>query len=386
MPAERVRPRVLFYVQHLLGIGHLARASRIAQGLNAHGLDTLLVTGGPAVGSFPPASVQTVILPVIRSADTGFSGIVDEGGAPVTDVYMARRRDRLVEIFRESRPDAVMIEAFPFGRRQVRGELLALLEAARHAHPRPVIAASIRDIVQPPSKPGRARETIATVNDFFDLLLVHGDPAFAPLEASFPDVSALRAKIAYTGLVAGPPPGKSPETFDVIVSAGGGAAMGRLARAAVEARKGSLLDDARWCVITGPNAPRDTVEGLERHLRPGDLLAPFRADLPALFLEAKLSISQAGYNTCCDLLRSRCAMVLVPFAEGSEKEQTIRSARLEALGRAAVVPEKSLTAEALRAAMDRAMTLSPEPLAVSLEGAAATAALLKEAISAARSA
>lgn len=94
-------------------------------------------------------------------------------------------------------------------------------------------------------------------------------------------------------------------------------------------------------MITGPNAPRDTVEGLERHLRPGDLLAPFRADLPALFLEAKLSISQAGYNTCCDLLRSRCAMVLVPFAEGSEKEQTIRSARLEALGRAAVVPEKS---------------------------------------------
>ena len=41
--------RVFFYVQHLLGIGHLVRASRIAQALQAAGFDVTLVTGGSAV-------------------------------------------------------------------------------------------------------------------------------------------------------------------------------------------------------------------------------------------------------------------------------------------------------------------------------------------------
>ena len=40
------RPCVFFYVQHLLGIGHIARASRIANALQANGFDVVLVTGG----------------------------------------------------------------------------------------------------------------------------------------------------------------------------------------------------------------------------------------------------------------------------------------------------------------------------------------------------
>ena len=40
---------VLFYVQHLLGIGHLRRASVLAAGLRRAGLTVVLVTGGPPV-------------------------------------------------------------------------------------------------------------------------------------------------------------------------------------------------------------------------------------------------------------------------------------------------------------------------------------------------
>ena len=36
-------PRVFFYVQHLLGIGHLARASRIAAALAEDGFDVTVV-------------------------------------------------------------------------------------------------------------------------------------------------------------------------------------------------------------------------------------------------------------------------------------------------------------------------------------------------------
>lgn len=39
------RPPASFYVQHLLGIGHIARASRVANALQADGFDVTLVTG-----------------------------------------------------------------------------------------------------------------------------------------------------------------------------------------------------------------------------------------------------------------------------------------------------------------------------------------------------
>ena len=42
--------RVLVYVQHLLGIGHLMRARLIAEALAARGFDTHLVTGGMPIG------------------------------------------------------------------------------------------------------------------------------------------------------------------------------------------------------------------------------------------------------------------------------------------------------------------------------------------------
>src|SRR5207302_1427876 len=41
--------RVFFYVQHLLGIGHLRRAATLARAMAAAGLDVLLVSGGAPV-------------------------------------------------------------------------------------------------------------------------------------------------------------------------------------------------------------------------------------------------------------------------------------------------------------------------------------------------
>ena len=46
-------PRILFYVQHLLGIGHLARASRVAGALAEDGFAVTVVTGGTPVPGFP---------------------------------------------------------------------------------------------------------------------------------------------------------------------------------------------------------------------------------------------------------------------------------------------------------------------------------------------
>ena len=47
--------KVMFYVQHLLGIGHLVRASRIATALADAGHDVTVISGGMPVSGFPPA-------------------------------------------------------------------------------------------------------------------------------------------------------------------------------------------------------------------------------------------------------------------------------------------------------------------------------------------
>ena len=49
--------RVFFYVQHLLGIGHLRRAATIARALTGAGLDVTVVSGGSGIPS-PPADVE----------------------------------------------------------------------------------------------------------------------------------------------------------------------------------------------------------------------------------------------------------------------------------------------------------------------------------------
>ncbi|MGG7516731.1 glycosyltransferase family protein [Allorhizobium undicola] len=369
--------RVFFYVQHLLGIGHLARASRIAAAMVEEGMAVTMVTGGAPVKGFPGPGIEHVQLPAILSADGGFSGLVDERGQPVDTAFEAARAKLLLAAFEGVQPDAVIIEAFPFGRRQVRFELLPLLEAIGKAGKRPLLFASIRDILQENRKAGRDRETVDLVQAHFDGVLVHGDPDFIRLEETFPLASEIRDKVLYTGLVTPPPPEASDEHFDFIVSAGGGAVGGRLIAAALEA-SALLGGDERWCVITGPNLPEAEFQRFQAESQGRVALYRFRPDFPGLLPNAKLSISQAGYNTVCDLLRARCPGLLIPFAAGGETEQTLRAEKLKALGFAEVLPEEGMTGEAMASAISRARKLRfPANLSISLDGAATTARLVR---------
>ena len=94
----------------------------------------------------------------------------------------------------------------------------------------------MRDILQERVKAGRNEETVEILNRHFDLVMVHGDPAFATLGDTFPLAASITAEIAYTGLVAAPARTPSPERYDVVISAGGGAAGKLLVESAVGGR------------------------------------------------------------------------------------------------------------------------------------------------------
>jgi len=371
--------RALIYVQHLLGIGHLARVSRIAAALEKARIEVTLISGGTPVAGFPKEGVRLVQLPPIRSRDMSFSELVDAEGHALSDEFKAMRRDRLIAEFDALEPDILIVEAFPFGRRQMRFELLPLLRHARAARCAPLIASSVRDILQENRKPGRAEETLGFLRDFFDLVLVHGDPNFARIEDTFPLATQLADRLVYTGLVAGEA-ANSPERFDVVVSAGGGVVGRKLVEAAAGAAASFMAQWPRWCIITGPHFPAAVRAALEATLPSGVVLETFRPDFPGLLGNARLSISQAGYNTVCDILRARCRAILVPFAEGGETEQSDRAYRLRALGIAAVVREDQLTPESLIEAIKQVP--SPSSHRINLEGAAQTARILLDRLAA----
>ncbi|NRP22255.1 UDP-N-acetylglucosamine--N-acetylmuramyl-(pentapeptide) pyrophosphoryl-undecaprenol N-acetylglucosamine transferase [Ensifer adhaerens] len=369
--------RVFFYVQHLLGIGHLARASRVCSALAFDGFDVTVVTGGTPVPGFPASELKHVALPPVVAGDKGFSGLADETGKPVDDDFRERRRNMLLDAFRTCDPDVVIFEAFPFGRRQMRFELMPLLDLIEASNRRPLVATSLRDILQERNKPGRAEEMLELVQAHFDLVLVHGDPAFARLEETFPYAREIADKVAYTGLVAGSAPALPLERFDVVVSAGGGAVGKELIGAGLEAAK-LLPPELSWCLVTGPNLPQVDYDAFES-AAPGNVkLFRFRRDFASLLSGARLSVSQAGYNTVCDIIRAGCASLLIPFTAGGETEQSTRAARLEKLGLAGVLPEHDVSPARLARDVETQLARAkPAMPPLDLEGAAQTAAILR---------
>ena len=101
------RKRVFFYVQHLLGIGHLKRAVTLARAMAAAGLDVTLASGGlPAPELAVDGDVHFVQLPPASAADLTFKVLVNENGKPVDDRWKRARGEALLAAWRARIPSS----------------------------------------------------------------------------------------------------------------------------------------------------------------------------------------------------------------------------------------------------------------------------------------
>ena len=371
---------ILIHVQHLLGIGHLQRALLLAEGLVRRGMRAEVVSGGmPPTMPIPPAIGFHQLAPA-RSPDAGFTRLVDAAGHEVDDAWRSKRRQQLLELFDELSPRALITETFPFGRNLLRFELLPLLETAQRSPGCELVIASIRDILQPKSRPERNREIRDLVIRYYDRVLVHGDPAIAGLDYSFAEYDAIRERVAYSGYISAAGSTqtmKIPADGEVLVSAGGSATGLKILQAALTARPLTTLADRRWRLRVSPAIDAADFAALERQAGENLIVERNSDDFAERMQRAALSVSQAGYNTVCDLLASRAAAVVVPFADADEAEQTLRAERLQERGRLVMLAQQELAAKPLAAAIERALALDTR-LAVDLDGVRHSAALIEQ--------
>ena len=136
-----------------------------------------------------PTAVDVINLPQLK-ADTAFTAIEGISGKSVAAIKTERSR-LLLDTYARLQPDLLVIELFPFGRKKFAFELMPLLAQIRRnaelgiGKPTKVVC-SLRDImVSRHDQWKHEARACRILNRYFDLLLIHADPAFQRLKNPF---------------------------------------------------------------------------------------------------------------------------------------------------------------------------------------------------------
>src|SRR3954452_4385914 len=210
-----MKPALLFYCQHSVGLGHLMRSYALCDGL-AQRFDVVLMTGGDLPeGIDPPEGIELVPLPPLGVQKNGFGARAGD-----LDRTWELRHRRILMTLGRVQPQVVLVELFPFGRAKFARELVPLLEEARTLGA--FTACSLRDILVSgdAARDDRAR---ALADAHLDAFFVHCAPRFARLEETFKPTQPLRVPVHYTGFVDGRNGLNGQHRGEhIVVSAGGG--------------------------------------------------------------------------------------------------------------------------------------------------------------------
>ncbi|MCE2434379.1 MAG: hypothetical protein J4F29_15880 [Candidatus Latescibacteria bacterium] len=372
------RKRLIFYNQHLVGVGHHFRNRQIISAL-ADEYEVYFIDGGRSVpGATLPASVQTHhLIPVFKDLTSGC--LTSETEYDIQTVFKSRKQ-ALISLIDRICPDIFIIEYFPFARWELASELLAAICKARSINLNIRIICSLRDV---PRRTQNADRVFSILNHHFNALLIHADPQLTRLEDHFPYTNKIHIPVHYTGYVVEPlkdVDSRFQKQNSVLVSAGGGADGYDLINPCIKAwqhlYQRGIVKDRKMVIFTGPFMPQAQYATLESMCNGG----PFQIDqFTPHFLQwmqmADLSISRAGYNTCMNILETCTRAILVPGSLVSDQE--FRAHQLSKLGLADTISPKNLTTNKLAKAIVNALSSAPPVHNIALNGAATTRDLIR---------
>jgi predicted glycosyltransferase len=368
------KPILFLYCQHSLGMGHLRRTIEIAKALN-NKFRVIFFNGGRIPAEIPrPENIEFIDLLPLGMGANGV--LISQSNEQDLTIIKETRRQLLLEHYHRLQPDVLFVELFPFGRKKFAFELLPLLRMAKKSDPKPLVVCDLRDILVDDRRDQQRHDDRACwlSKRYFDAILIHTDPDFSRLEESFKPRLPLKTPVFYTGFVAGDV--EINEDYDqnpgIVVSAGGGNVGASLFHAAVEAQP-IILERYRlpMSIVAGPFLPESEWNLLKLNAQNKKGLTLYRSvpDLKCLLQHATVSISQCGYNTVMDVLKTHVSALLIPYAEGRENEQTKRALKLEKMKIGRVLAETELTTNNLVREIDLLLLFSPKPIELQMDGA-----------------
>ncbi|AFZ01138.1 glycosyltransferase family protein [Calothrix sp. PCC 6303] len=351
--------KLMFYCQHILGMGHLVRSMEIVRGLIPE-FQVCFINGGEVIQEFPfPDGIEVINLPAIKT-DSEFQSLqVVDTSFTLAEVQEIRK-NKLLEIFNQFQPDIFMIELFPFGRGKFKFELIPLLEQAK-ASKKPVkVVSSLRDIVVTKSNRVDYEEKVCKLmNKYFDLLLIHGDPKFYPLAETFTRLADIRCQISYTGFVVQKPPinpilnSEEQAIIEsdnplILVSVGGG----RFGHELIDCVVASAPILAQKIphhiqVFTGPFISPEKLDNWQNLTANHENISVscYTTNLLSYMQKADLSISMSGYNTTLNIMTIGVKAMILPFTGNDDQEQQMRAEKLEKLGVVKMIQPQELQPE-----------------------------------------
>ncbi len=371
--------KIVYYCQHVLGMGHYFRSLEICKAFKDH--EVILVSGGASMNMPVPEHIREVSLSPL-GMDPDFSRLDSDSDFGTVEQIKAVRQQVLYDLFLCECPDIFMVELFPFGRKAFGFELIQIFDGIRQKRLCPSrVVCSLRDVlVEKKDTLTYESRVIAALNQWFDALLIHSDAAIVKLDETFSRMTDIRIPVVYTGFVT-PRPLKNDRTairhklrIDddsrlIVASAGGGKVGFVLLNAVILAfEKISLEADAYLQVFTGPFMESDAVRRLQKMGTDRITVSQFTPDFPAYLSAADLSVSMAGYNTCMNIMAAQVPSLVWPFSQN--REQRLRAERIAEMGGMQILEDADLEPKHLAGLMTRNLTERTRPsYSVDLDGA-----------------
>jgi predicted glycosyltransferase len=354
--------KIIHYCQHVLGMGHYFRSLEIGKAFS--GDDVVLVSGGAPMDMPLPRHIREVQLPPL-GMDPDFNRIESDAGT--VEAIQAIRRQTLYRLIADERPDLFLVELYPFGRKAFGFELIPLWTAIRQGTFPPIrVVCSLRDIlVEKKDVEKYESRVVSALNQWFDALLIHADPALVRLDETFSRMMDIQIPIAYTGFVTPRPDegertavrstmGITDDTRLIVVSAGGGKVGFELLHAVVQAAdRISVSENLFFQVFTGPFMDEASFLQLFEMASDRVSISRFTPHFPAYLAAADLSVSMAGYNTCMNIAAARVPSLVWPFAQN--REQRLRAVRLSKIGRMRILEDGDMAPRKLADLMLRSL-------------------------------
>ena len=374
--------KVMFYCQHILGMGHLIRSIEIVKGLIPD-FQICFINGGKVIKEFQfPPEIEVINIPAVQT-DSEFNELSSVDDRLTMEEVEARRKNILLETCDRFKPDILIIELYPFGRRRFSFELIPLVEKAKSLGTK--IVSSVRDIVVTKQNQQRHEEKVCRLlNKYFDMLLIHGDPNFIKLDLSFSRINDVNCSVYYTGYVVQPLPEKRQITLSqpsILVSVGGG----RFGHDLLEcvANTAPILKNKiphHIHLFTGPFCPEAVFQKLQNSTKTIDNISVNRytTNLLDYMQQADLSLGMSGYNTTMNILNTGVRAMMMAFQGNNDKEQETRLAKLNKLGRVKTIDPDRLQPETFALEIVDYLQQQPIYLPLNLAGVHNTARYIKQ--------